>query len=192
MSEEELPNLRSPEILFNLLIKEFPKFNLEWGNWTEWTSKLLGFFANLGRKYGYHVDVKSGILPKEETSEYLVDLCWTGSFGRHAWIELALEEELSYCDIESITDDFAKIVDLKAYTKVGIFVPRLAEWEEVLQSLKDMIAYSEPKIPNERYLVIFVLDHGKKEKKAKRIEIVGYEINYLGDSRKIKSVRFAG
>lgn len=192
MPKEMIPNLRSPKVLFGLFTEEFPRLNLEWGNWTEWTNKLLGFFAKLGKKYGYYVYTRPGILQKEETSEYLVDLCWTAGFKRHAWVELALEEEISYYDIESITDDFAKVVDLKAYTKVGIFAPRLAEREEVLRSLKDLITYSEPKIPNERYLVILILNHGKREKETRRIEIAGYEIDYLGDSMEIKSVRFPG
>ena len=192
MSEEKTPNLRSPKVLFDLFIKEFPKFDLEWKNWTEWTNRLLGFFAKLGKKSGYGIYLKSGILPKEKEGEYLVDLCWVGEFKEHIWIELALEEELSYHDIDSITEDFWKIVDLKAYTKVGIFAPRLAEREEALESLRSIVAYSEIKIPTERYLVIFFLYHGKAEKKDQRIEIVGYEINYLGDYRKIKSVRFAG
>jgi len=188
MPEEKTLNLRSPEVLFDLFTKEFPKFNLQWGNWTEWTSKLLGFFTKLGKQYGYYI--RGG----EKTSEYLVDLCWIGSFKEHgaAWMELALEEELSYYDIDSIGEDFSKIVDLKAYTKVGIFAPKLAEREEALRSLENLVTYSEPKIPTERYLVIFILDHGKKEKKAQRIEIVGYELNYLGDSKLIKSVRFTG
>ena len=186
MPEEKTLNLRSPEVLFDLFTKEFPKFNLKWGNWTEWTGRLLGFFTKLGKQYGY--DIRGG----EKASEYLVDLCWIGSLKEHAWIELVLEEELSYYDIDSISEDFSKIVDLKAYIKVGIFSPRLAEREEALQSLESLVTYSEPKIPTERYLVIFILDHGKKEKKAQRIEIVGYELNYLGDSKLIKSVRFTG
>jgi len=193
MSEVKTPNLRSPEVLFDLFIKEFPKFNLEWGNWTEWTGKLLGFFTKLGKQYGYEVRMKTGILPKKETSEYLVDLCWVGVFKKHAaWIELALEEELSYDDMESISEDFSKVVDLKAYTKIGIFRPKLAEKEDVLQDLRHLVTYSEPKIPTERYLVILILNHGKTEKKAQRIEVMGYELNYLGDSRPIKSARFAG
>jgi hypothetical protein len=189
MPEEKTLNLRSPEVLFDIFTKEFPKFNLRWGNWTEWTSKLLGFFTKLGEQYGYD-DIRGG----KKTREYLVDLCWIGRLKGHgaAWIELALEEELSYYDIGSITEDFEKIVDLKAYTKVGIFAPKLAEREEALRSLESIVTYSEPKIPTERYLVIFILDHGKKEKKAQRIEIAGYEMNCLGDSKLIKSVRFTG
>jgi len=192
MSErEDVSNLRLPEVLFDLFIKEFPKLRLDWNkNWSEWTEKIFTFFANLGEKYRYGVYVKPGVVKGIESGEYLVDLCWVADYEPHMWMELALEEELSYTDVDSIIWDFCKIIDLKAYTKVGIFAPKLSEIDEVLQELKNTVTYSEIKVPTERYLVIFILYHGKTEKEERRIEITGYEINYLGDLRKIGSARF--
>lgn len=190
-------NYRSCKILFELFLKKFPSLKLDWEkDWNEWTKQILTFFAELGKFYGFEVYLhpKFGVLNsgKEPTSEYLVDLCWSfeDEYNRAQWIELALESELSSRDIDSITYDFNKLVDIKSYVKVGIFSPKLAERDKVIEALEEMVAISAIKFPSESYLVILILYHGKAEKASKRIEIIGYEINYRGESRMIDSRRF--
>jgi len=44
-----------------------------------------------------------------------------------------------------------------------------------------LVAHHGIRIPEEKYLIILILYHGKAEEEKQRIEIAGYEINYLGD-----------
>ena len=105
-------------------------------------------------------------------------------------MELALESELSGQDVESIKDDFYKLTDVKACTKVGIFAPKLRDKQKVLDELSALVAHHGIRIPEEKYLIILILYHGKAEEEKQRIEIAGYEINYLGDLNFIESKRF--
>lgn len=195
--EEKHTNYRSCKVLFELFLEKFPNLKLDWEkDWNQWTKQILTLFAELGKFFGFEVylEPKYGILglDKEPTSEYLVDLCWSfeDEYYRAQWIELALESELSGRDIDSIIEDFNKLVDVKSYVKVGIFCPKLADRDRVMELLEDTVAISGIQFPSERYLVILILYHGKAEKVSKRIEIAGYEINYRGESKIIDSGRF--
>jgi len=194
--EDKTVNLRSCETLFSLFLNYYPRMKIGWGDdWKKWTANILTFFAELGKFYGYQVYLKPdyGVrnMDNEEPSEWLVDLCWyfeTQFFTAH-WIELALESELSNQTIEGILYDFWKLADIKAFMKVGIFVPKLRDKEKLLKELVAVVAQHGIRIPVEKYLIILILYHGKVEDETKRIEIEGYEINYLGDLKRIGSKR---
>lgn len=198
MSEEEQTiNTRSCQVLFSLFIDNFPSFKVDWEkDWGEWTKQILTFFAELGKKYLYHVylDPQYGVLDleKEPTEEYMVDLCWTfeDECMRGYWMELALESELSAQDLGSIMWDFYKLIDIKAFMKIGICAPKLSERDKVIREMESAVSVSGIKSPFERYLLILILYHGAPEKESERIEIKGYEINYLGDLKEIGSRRF--
>jgi len=74
--------------------------------------------------------------------------------------------------------------------KIGIFSPKLSERDKVIREMESAVAVSGIRFPLERYLVILILYHGAPEKESERIEIKGYEINYLGDLKEIGSKRF--
>ena len=198
LEKDKATNLRSCNFLFSLFLKAYPKMSLNWSdNWNEWTNKILTFFAELGKLYEYHVYLSPeyGVLDlnNEPTNEYLVDLCWSfeDENERAFWLDLALESELSGRKVISIKEDFWKLTDVKAYTKVGIFTPFLRDKDRVLEEITSCVAHHGIRVPTERYLVILILNHGKTEIESKRIEIAGYEINYLGDLREIDSKRFS-
>jgi len=138
--------------------------------------------------------VRFGVLnlDNEQSSEYIVDLCWCleDEYERAYWMELALESELSSQDIDSIKYDFWKLTDIKAYTKVGIFAPKLRDRQKVLEELVALVAHHGTRAPTEKYLVIPILYRGKAEEETQRIEIAGYEVNHLGDLKLIGSKRF--
>ncbi|RJS92438.1 hypothetical protein CW705_02835 [Candidatus Bathyarchaeota archaeon] len=190
-------NLRSCDTLFSLFLGYYPKMKLGWDDdRRRWTVSILNFFAELGKFYGYQVWLKPdyGVrnINNKETREWLVDLCWyfeAEYFTAH-WVELALESELSSQTIDDILYDFWKLTDIKAFMKVGIFAPKLSKKESLLQELIAVVAQHGIKIPTEKYLIILILYHGKVEDETKRIEIDGYEINYLGDFKRIGSKRF--
>lgn len=194
----EQVNLRCCDLLFELFLKACSQMKLKWdSDWNVWTSKILTFFAELGRLYEFGVYLRPEYgftdVDNQPTSEYLVDLCWAfedEKYNRAYWIELALESELSSQDVGSIKYDFWKLTDVKAYTKVGIFAPRLRDKKEVLDEISSLVAINVIKIPTEKYLVILILNHGKAETESQRIEVAGYEINYLGDCKQISSKRF--
>jgi len=188
---------RSCEVLFNLFLRAYPEMKLNWkDNRKNWTKKILTFFGELGNVYNYFVCLNKeyGFLDirNEPTGEYLVDLCWYYSNEEETayWIELALESELSSKDVDSIKYDFWKLTDVKAYTKIGIFMPSLRDRQRVMEEISYLVAYHGIRVPTERYLVILILNHGVVENEARRIEIVGYEINYFGDVREVGSKRF--
>lgn len=77
--KEKEVNLRSCDFLFDLFLKACTKMKLNWDEeWKEWSKKILTFFAELGKFYGFHAYLKPdyGILDKDNkpSSEYLVDL----------------------------------------------------------------------------------------------------------------------
>lgn len=194
--EEETINARSSRVLFSRFIDVFPFLKLDWEkDWAQWTKEILTFFAQLGKKYLYHVYLQPqyGVLDLDEepTYEYMVDLCWTfeDECMRGYWMELALESEFSQ-DFNSIMEDFYKLIDIKAFMKIGIFSPKLSERDRVIREMESAVAVSGIRFPFERYLVILILYHGAPEKESERIAIKGYEINYLGDSNEIESKRF--
>ncbi|MGQ9642019.1 MAG: hypothetical protein ACUVUF_07855 [Candidatus Bathycorpusculaceae bacterium] len=195
--KDKAVNLRSCEFLFSVFLKSYPKMKLSWDDdWGKWTSNILTFFAELGKFYGYQIYLKPeyGVLNlgNEPSTEYLVDLCWCleDEYERAYWMEIALESELSSQDIDSIKYDFWKLTDVKAYTKVAVFAPRLRDRQIVLEELVALVAHHEIRVPEEKYLIILILNYGKAEDASKRIEIAGYEINYLGDLKPIDSKRF--
>ena len=149
----------------------------------------------MGKTYEYQVYLgpQYGVLDlnKEPTNEYLVDLCWTFENRKGYWMELALESELSKSqNFDAIQWDFYKLIDIKAFTKIGIFSPKLSERDDVINEIESAIAVSGIRFPFERYLIILILYHGASEKESERIEIKGYEINNMGDSKEIGSKRF--
>jgi hypothetical protein len=127
-------NTRSCETLFNFFLKAYSEVELNWNeDWSEWTKKILGFFADFGQYYDFcvHCRPQYGVVDSTETptGEYLVDLCWCfeDEYSRANWIEVALESELSYPDLDSIKYDFWKLTDIKAFVKIGIFAPKLKD-----------------------------------------------------------------
>jgi hypothetical protein len=70
----------------------------------------------------------------------------------NAHAQLALESELSGQDIDSVKDDFWKLTDVKAYTKIGIFAPKLKDRQKVLDELSALVAHHGIRIPEEKYL----------------------------------------
>lgn len=195
--KEKEVNLRSCDFLFDIFLKACTKMKLNWDEERkEWSKKILTFFAELGKYYGFRASLKPdyGILDKNNkpSSEYLVDLSWSfeDDYSRAYWLELALESELSSQNIDSIKYDFWKLTDVKSFIKVGIFAPKLRDREAILDEISCLVATHGIKIPTEKYLVIFILNHGRAEIESQRIEIAGYEINYLGDCKEIGSKRF--
>lgn len=195
--KDKTANLRSCEFLFSLFLKGYSEMKLDWNDdRKKWTSNILTFFAELGKFYGYQIylNPEFGVLNlgNEQSSEYIVDLCWCleDEYERAYWMELALESELSSQDIDSIKYDFWKLTDIKAYTKVGIFAPKLRDRQKVLEELVALVAHHGIRAPTEKYLIIPILYHGKAEEETQRIEIAGYEVNHLGDLKLIGSKRF--
>lgn len=190
-------NYRSCDVLFNFFLKACGELKLSWDeDWGEWTKKILGFFADFGQYYAFRVHCRPqyGVVDSDEepTREYLVDLCWCfeDEYSRANWIELALESELSYPEVDAIKYDFWKLTDIKAYVKIGICAPRLKNKQELLEEISALVASHGIQVPTEKYLIILILNHGPTESASKQIEIAGYEISYLGNIREIGSKRF--
>lgn len=183
-------NIRSCEDLSKTFLKKYPKFKWKFKNKIgALTENILSFWSDLGEEYEFTVYKKG-----KDNHEYLLDLCWSFESGDRPdiWMELGLESELSNNSLEGIKQDFWKLVDVKSYTKVGIFSPKLGDKDEVIELLTQIVTFSGIKIPVEKYLIIFIIDHGVKENPKKRTEICTYQINYLGELKHLKTRRFPG
>lgn len=105
---------REPDILFKKFIEDFPKLQFKWNmSDTEWSKKIFNYFAELGKKEDFEVFYENN------PYEYLLDMCWVFAKDKSSvnWVEVAFEIEWSR-NLDCITDEFAKLVDIKAYTKV--------------------------------------------------------------------------
>ena len=179
-------NIRSTKYLSNIFLASFPELGITTSaTRPELTEALIGYWGDLGKEQGFEV------YSSKDPTEYLVDLCWyyqTDNFVDH-WMELALESELN-SNFEKIEYDFWKLIDVKAYTKVGIFRPLLKEKDSVLERLSELVTFSGIKIPTEKYLIIFLIDHGVKANLEERLEVITYDISYLGDVKQIENKYF--
>ena len=95
------------------------KVHLDFNNAKGEFSDIIFF---LGEKYGRELGFRVKRTSTKE-SEYLVDLCWIYQDSTERWMGLALESEISNDSIKGIREDFKKLLDIKARTKVGLFVP---------------------------------------------------------------------
>ena len=182
-------NSRSCKELSDAFIEFCKKNNLSITQGNEYTSsQILGYWSDLGVKEGFNIWVQNRY-SKGTTREYLVDLCWCFEYDNilDYWVELALESEISSKSIEGIEYDFYKLIDIKSFTKVGIFSPKKRDVEEYLKNLSEIIAYSGIKIPYENYLIIFLIDQGVRE--HLRLEIKTYHLNYQGEITPLHQVQ---
>ena len=85
--------------------------------------------------------------------------------------------------------DFYKLVDIKSFTKVGIFSPKKSDAKKLLKNMAEIVTYSGIRIPYENYLIIFLIDHGNKENIDTRLEICTYHINFQGTCTPLHSTK---
>lgn len=169
--------IKSCEKLFAQFINDFPKLGcLSEYKFAQFNPHLKRYFGNLGKKSGY-----VSYWTSKETSEYLVDLCWYVENQTGEWMELALEQELSSDDIEEVKSDFYKLLDVKAFLKIGIFRPKKAERYKILELFQELISRHKIRNPEERYLTILMFWHSSRDPHPNKLEISGHEFDFLGN-----------
>jgi len=145
-------------LLPDTIFKEFKDWLLRSSdlNWktpnSEWTKCILPFFSELGEKKGFisHYSPKAG-----GDKEYLVDLVWKINSPKR-WLQMALESEISSPTPKGILEDFEKLVDIKAYLKVGIFKIDAKKEDEVLEEMLELLNKQMIVGPKEDYLIVFM------------------------------------
>lgn len=135
----------------------------------DWTSGIKDCFRKLAETFGY-----KAVLTCKDGKEYLVDIVWKRD-NPDRYLSLAMETELSERK-SAILEDFEKLVDIKAFLKVGLF--RLSssagtktivdEMKKILN--KQFITFSET------YLVIFL----SFDNSSGKILIVAYDLDVKG------------
>jgi hypothetical protein len=148
---------REPDSLFRKFVEDFPK-RIKWNmSDTKWSEKVFGYLADLGKKEGFDV------LYENNPYEYLLDMCWIYAKDKPDinWIEVAFEIEWSR-DLDSITDEFSKLVDIKAYTKVLLCYPKVDDVVELVSRASRMIQGNPFRYPEEHYLIIILGETRKK------------------------------
>ena len=171
---------REPDELFKIFVKDFPKLKLKWGTpRTEWTKKLFNYFEVLGTDEGFTVFYHN------KPYEYLVDMCWiyeSDNFPSY-WIEVAFEIELKK-DLDAHLQEFDKLVDLKAYTKVLVCRSTVDKREKLLSEASEKIRYNPMRFVEERYLIIvFTITREK-------LIASGWVMDYVGNRIPLGSSQF--
>jgi hypothetical protein len=167
---------REPDKLFKKFVDDFPTLKLKSEKPdTEWTKKIFDYFSVLGKTEGFEAFCAN------DPYEYLLDMCWiyTPKNTSINWIEAGFEIEWSR-DLDYITDEFAKLVDIKAYTKVLLCFPKADEVDDLVSETSEMIRYNPLKVPEERYLIIALVKIRKKASFAGFVFDL-LEISLLGD-----------
>lgn len=162
---------RQPDQLFKKFVEDFPTLKLKSETPdTEWTKKVLEYLSQLGKEEGFEPWYAN------EPSEYLLDLCWIYTTGKTdiSWIEAGFEIEWSR-DLDCITDEFAKLVDVKAYTKILVCYPKVDEVDDLISQASQMIRFNPLKLPEERYLIIALI------KLRKKVSFTGVILDFTGN-----------
>lgn len=161
-------------LLPDTIFKEFKDWLLRSSdlNWktpiAEWTKCILPFFGELGKEKGF----TSLYSPKAGgEKEYLVDLVWkTNSPNR--CLQMALESEISNPTPKGILEDFEKLIDIKAYLKVGIFKIDAKKEDEVLEEMLELLSKQTIFGQKEDYIVVFM----RRDKKDDKLCLSSYHL----------------
>ena len=102
-------------------------------------------------------------------------------------MELALEHELKW-EASQIYLAFSKLVDVKAYSKVFMCLPRPSLRPNLPEALAKVVSTSPMKFSNEAYLLVIFLD----QKKDRALRIEGFNIDCHGNLILLSSRMFPG
>lgn len=199
-----MKNLIQPEELFKKYMEDFPSLGIycyesyhplsKPQSDLEWRSRNFRFFQELGESRGFECRYSGhGI-------EYHVDLCWLQGYPsgearekienwgkREHFMELALEHEVKWKASE-VYLAFSKLVDVKAYLKVYMCLPRRSLLPYLPEALARVVSTSPMKQANEAYLLVIFSD----EKKDKALRVEGFKIDYQGNLTLLGSQMFSG
>jgi hypothetical protein len=161
----------NPDLVFkdfrDWLIKES---GLSWGqSLKDWTTGIKGCFRKLAKDFDYEP-----VLTSTDKKEYLTDIVWKCEHPER-YLSLAMESELSKRD-DAILEDFEKLVDIKAYLKIGLFHLRTnAAMMPIIDKMKKILTKQHITF-NETYLVIFL----SYDESSKKIQINAYDLDVKG------------
>lgn len=192
MQSNNLKSLRQPEVLFKNYLEKFPSLGIYWYEQDgraqsdkEWTKRNLDYFYQMGSDKGF--DCWSS----QHGGEYHVDLCWYRGYPQgeaeekpEDWgkqkhfMELALEHELGW-KASSIYYAFSKLVDVKAYLKVFMCLPRVIVRPKLAEALSRVVSTSSIRVPVEAYLLI-IFSHDQTREPSEALHIEGFTIDYRG------------
>jgi hypothetical protein len=162
---------REPDKLFKKFVDDFPTLKLKSETPdTEWTKKIFDYFSVLGKTEGFDAFCAN------DPYEYLLDMCWIYAPKNTSinWIEAGFEIEWSR-DLNYITDEFSKLVDIKAYTKVLLCFPKADEVDDLVSEASEMVRYNPLRVPEERYLIIALV------KIRKKASFTGFMLDFAGN-----------
>jgi hypothetical protein len=168
---------REPDKLLSKFLTDFPTLKLPWS--VSWHDPIIQYFADLGKSEGFDTYCKN------QPYEYLLDLCWYYEKDKPhiTWMELAFEVEMNQ-DMGELMDDFAKLVDIKAYTKVFVGFVKVDEVKELLKEAREMIAYNPLKLHTEKYLIIILTET------RKHFTFTGVTLDSVGSLTQLGSKEF--
>lgn len=110
----------------------------------EYTRRMVEFFIDLGRKWGY-----------EPWKEYMsIDIPWLLYLPDKDILELALEHENSRNVNDILEDELPKLTHLKAHLKAVIYYPPAGSVETDLKMIAEDIANQDISAENEKWLII--------------------------------------
>jgi hypothetical protein len=162
--------------MFEFISSKLTDIMAESEQWTQIEKGLFNVLKELGEKEGYSVYVR-GV----GEGEWLVDLCWCyDKEPIRKWIELACEIEWSSQDRDDIINDMCKLMDVKAYLKLGISSPKLKDKDDVITDVARFIRDHAIKLPGEQYVMVYMV-YQPYVKKEDKFNILAYSYDALGN-----------
>lgn len=171
---------RELDVLFKKFIDDVPKI-VKWNmSDTEWSNRIFRYFADMAKEEGFDAYYENNPF------EYLLDMCWVYEKAKPGvnWIEVAFEIECSR-NLDSIMDEFSKLVDIKAYTKVLLCYPKVDEVDDLISEASEMIRYNPFRFPEEHYLIIALTETRKK------FFFTGIVLNSIGNAVPLGTKEFS-
>lgn len=147
---------------------EISKESIPWDatDWRTWTKWVKCYFFEKGQQLGFKAEATRSIEGCGE-GEYLVDVCWWKESlvpTPEYWLELILESEWLK-DIQSVQDDFYKLIDIKAFIKVWVCSWSDPVFDERRVLLSKWVSQARFKLPEEQYLILNLPDSSHPEDK---------------------------
>lgn len=168
----------NPDLVFkdfrDWLIK---KSNLSWDqSLKDWTDGIKGCFQQLATSFGY-----KPVLTCIDKKEYLTDIVWKCDYPDR-YLALAMESELSK-RVSAILEDFEKLVDIKAYLKIGLFhLGTNTAVKPIIDKMKGILNRQVMTF-SESYLVIFL----SYDNSSRKIHVDAYDLDVKGITSRIVS-----
>ncbi len=124
-------------------------------SWQPLGPPLFERLRDMGRERKFQV------WESQTTGSYLWDIAWTAEREDAYWVEFVGEIELSDMNKRSVADDFYKVLDAKARTKLFLAATSQKMAHDLQAEVAWAIAHQRFRLPEEQVVVVLVIYDGR-------------------------------